>query len=447
MLKKQVAVIGAGKSGISSVNFLLHAGYQVTLFDSREHPPGIDMLDTRVEVFLGPLNASFLVNFKLLVVSPGVALSNSALRQAKDAGCEIIGDIELFARALKEPRYAHAKLVTITGSNGKTTVTSLLGEMANATSLKVAIGGNIGTPALDLLAPEIDLYILELSSFQLETTTSLNADIATILNISADHLDRYRSYAHYIKTKHIIYQQCKKALFNADDMQTKPLLPRLNSLSFGSENADFQLLQKNNEIFLSIDGQTRFNVKHLKISGRHNWMNALAALGLGTAVGLTQEAMLSVLRRYSGLAHRCEFVKEVKGVRWINDSKGTNIGATQAALSGLSQSILGKVHVILGGQGKGADFNELREVFDEISGSIFCFGEDASLIAAVDDRIQCVNDLACAVRLAAQVSNSGDIVIFSPACASLDMYKNFMVRGDHFKELVKALGNVHHVEF
>lgn len=256
MSKKQVAVIGAGKSGISSVNFLLRAGYQVSLFDTREHPPGVDKLDARVELFCGPLNASFLVNFKLLVVSPGIALATPALQQVKDAGCELIGDIELFARVLKTPSYAHAKVVTITGSNGKTTVTSLLGEMASASPLNVAIGGNIGTPALDLLDPNINLYILELSSFQLETTTSLNADIATILNISADHLDRYRSYDHYIQSKHIIYQQCKKALFNIEDAQTKPLSCALDQICFGAENADFQLVKQNNETFISMGSET-----------------------------------------------------------------------------------------------------------------------------------------------------------------------------------------------
>ena len=445
MSKKQVAVIGAGKSGISSVNFLLQAGYQVSLFDTREHPPGVEQLDARVELFCGPLNASFLVNFKLLVVSPGVALATPALQEVKDAGCELIGDIELFARMLKTPAYAHAKLITITGSNGKTTVTSLLGEMAHASPLNTAVGGNIGTPALDLLSPDIDLYILELSSFQLESTTSLNADIATILNISADHLDRYRSYEHYIQSKHIIYQQCKKALFNTDDVQTKPLISGLKTITFGADNADYQLLQKNNEIFLGIDGQTRLNVKNIKLSGRHNWMNALAALALGDAVGLDRNIMLTVLENYQGLAHRCEFVAKIQGVRWINDSKGTNIGATQAALTGLSSSITGKVHVILGGQGKGADFTQLCAVFNEIEGQIFCFGEDASLIASVDTRIQRVNDLEQAVSLAQRASKDGDIVMFSPACASLDMYKNFMARGDHFKILVNALDKTHHV--
>lgn len=438
MVNSSVAVIGLGVTGLSCVNFLQHRGYQVTVFDTRDCPPGLEQLNANVETVIGALNGESLAKFPLLVVSPGIALATPALRFAAQSGAEIIGDIELFARELQSAAFQHAKLVTITGSNGKTTVTTLLGEMAKEGNVRVAIGGNIGVPALQLLSPNIDLYILELSSFQLETTQSLNADIATILNVSEDHLDRYDSFQHYAQTKQIIYSQSKCALYNRDDHLTFPTIQ--NKTSFGFSEEDFGLISdEHKNIFLADHGKAIFAVNDLKLSGKHNWMNALAAYALGKAVDIPHLAMLSVLSQYSGLTHRCEFVAEINGVKWINDSKATNIGATQAALTGLSASIRGKVHIILGGDGKGADFKDLSSLLDETEGLITCFGQDAQKIIAVNERAQSVDDLSEAVRLIASNSESGDLVILSPACASIDMYKNYMERGEHFKTLVHGL--------
>ena len=440
MSKQQIAVLGLGETGLSCVNFLLNQGKQVTVFDTRQTPPGEDKLDSSVKLLKGELSGELLAKFDLIIASPGIALATPALQFSLAKGCEVIGDIELFARELKKPAYAHAKLVTISGSNGKSTVTSLLGEMAVAAKTKAAVGGNIGIPALDLLAPEIDLYVLELSSFQLETTSSLNADIATILNISEDHLDRYDSYAHYTDAKHRLYAQCKMVLYNRDDKLTYPKNPKVNKISFGFDRLAYGLISDTEQqIFLAKEGVPILAVRHLKLSGKHNWMNALAAFALGEAVGLNETAILTALQEYAGLPHRCEFVAQVDHVRWINDSKATNIGATQAALCGLSETITGNVHVILGGDGKGADFNELAPVLEEIQGLIVCFGLDGQKIAAQNKRALLVENLDQAVDKIFTTAQAGDLVILSPACASLDMYKNFMQRGEHFKSLVKAL--------
>ncbi|ABM02982.1 UDP-N-acetylmuramoylalanine--D-glutamate ligase [Psychromonas ingrahamii 37] len=440
MSNQQIAVLGLGETGLSCVNFLLKQGEQVTVFDTRQSPPGEDKLDSSVKLIKGELSFELLAKFNLIIASPGIALATPALQFALANGCEIIGDIELFARELSKPAYAHAKLVTISGSNGKSTVTSLLGEMAVAAKIKVAVGGNIGIPALDLLSPEIDLYILELSSFQLETTFSLNADIATLLNISEDHMDRYDSYAQYTAAKHRLYQQCKMALYNRDDKLTYPKNHSLNKTSFGFDKLAYGLVtDADKQIFLAKNGSPILAAKQLKLSGKHNWMNTLAAFALGEAVGLSEIGMFTALQAYSGLPHRCEFVAEINNVRWINDSKATNIGAAQAALLGLSETIPGNVHVILGGDGKGADFSELALVLKEIQGMIVCFGVDGKKIAAQHKRALLVENLEQAVENIFTTAQAGDLVILSPACASLDMYKNFMQRGDHFKRLVKAL--------
>ena len=434
---KRVAIIGLGVTGLSCVTFFRNKGINVTVFDTRSVPPGQDKLDAHTKLIIGPLSAPLLCEFDTLVVSPGIAIATPAINAAIEAGVEVIGDIELFARELNTEQYKHAKLVTITGSNGKSTVTSLLGEMAVDAKINVGVGGNIGVPALDLLCPDKALYILELSSFQLETTESLNATVSTILNVSEDHLDRYISYQAYSMAKHKIYAQAQTVLINRDDPLT--FTDKKPQISFGFDQQQYGLIEKQGAFYLSVDQQPVLNCNTLKLSGKHNWMNALAAIALGKQVDLPMSSMLATLQSYSGLKHRCEFVKEVSGVRWINDSKATNIGATQAALSGLSDTIQGKVHVILGGDGKGADFAELAPVLAEVKGQIVCFGQDAQLIAVQHPDALIVDNLEQAVSHIKQYALIGDLAILTPACASLDMYKNFMARGDHFIELVNAL--------
>lgn len=440
MSNSHVAVLGLGITGLATVNYLLASGYQVTVFDTRAMPPGEDKLASGVALIKGALCGEALVKFPLIISSPGIALATPALQFAIEAGCRVVGDIELFAQKLQTKAYQHAKCVTITGSNGKSTVTSLLGEMAREAGVNVAVGGNIGIPALDLLAPDVDLYLLELSSFQLETTRSLNADIATILNLSEDHLDRYDSYQHYIDTKQTIYPQAKIALFNQQDRLTFSQDKQQNQRSFGFCDADYQIIaDASNNRYLAKGDTKLLPVSALKLSGKHNWLNALAAIAMGEAVGLSMAPMLTALTHYTGLEHRCEFVAQSQGVRWINDSKATNIGATQAALQGLAETINGDVHLILGGDGKGADFNELVPFLSDVNGQICCFGQDASKINAATEKANIVADLSGAINHIAQHVREGDLVILSPACASLDMYPNFMARGEHFKTLVNQL--------
>ncbi|MEL0629410.1 UDP-N-acetylmuramoyl-L-alanine--D-glutamate ligase [Psychromonas aquatilis] len=437
MHSKQIAVIGLGVTGLSCVTFFTKKGVDVTVFDTRAEPPGKEQLSSQTELIIGPLVAERLLQFDTLVVSPGIALSTPAIAQAKLQGVEVIGDIELFARELNTSQYTDTKLVTITGSNGKSTVTSLLGEMASEAGVNVGVGGNIGVPALDLLDPSRTLYILELSSFQLETTESLNATVATILNVSEDHLDRYPSYQAYTDAKHKIYQQTKMSLINRDDSLTfTQMMPQI---SFGFDQQQYGLTEQNKQTYLSFEGQPLLACSQLKLSGKHNWMNALAALALGSQVALPMSSMLKTLQTYKGLKHRCEFVKEVQGVRWINDSKATNVGATQAALLGLSETISGQVHVILGGDGKGADFSELSDALSEVAGQIVCFGQDADAIAAQSNKAVVVDNLQQAVKHIHEYAHEGDLAILTPACASLDMYKNFMARGDHFVDVVNSL--------
>ena len=437
MKGQAIAIIGLGESGLSCVNYYRDKKIAVTVFDTRSEPPGKDQLDSTTELICGPLSTEALCRFNLLVVSPGIAISTPAIDAAIKAGVEVVGDIELFARELASVKYQHAKLVTITGSNGKSTVTSLLGEMAKSANVKVGVGGNIGVPALDLLDSDNELYILELSSFQLETSESLNADISTILNVSEDHLDRYENYQSYIKAKHKIYAQSQSILSNRDDSLT--FSAKHPQTSFGFNNQDYGLIEHQSEIYLSYQQQPLLACSALKLSGKHNWMNALAAIALGKHISLPMTAMIETLTSYTGLRHRCEFVKEIKGVRWINDSKATNIGATQAALMGLSDTISGNVHVILGGDGKGAEFSELKPVLAQVEGEIVCLGQDAELIALQHEQSIIVTKMDEAVNYIASHAKEGDLVILSPACASLDMYKNFMVRGEHFIELVEML--------
>ncbi|HIP76457.1 MAG TPA: UDP-N-acetylmuramoyl-L-alanine--D-glutamate ligase [Psychromonas hadalis] len=437
-----VAVIGLGLSGLSCVKFLLLEGAKVTVFDTRSHPPGTDKLPAQVELVCGPLLGPTLSVFKLIIASPGVALSTPALKDAARSGSEIVGDIELFARKLKTPEFQHAKCVAITASNGKSTVTTLLGEMAVASQVNAVIGGNIGIPALDLLSPQIELYILELSSFQLETTRSLSLDISTILNISEDHLDRYNSYQDYIDTKHIIYQQSQKILINTDDQLTHPKNCHVDTIKFGFSNSDYDLIKTNGKLLLAKNNQPLLATSKIKLSGKHNWLNALAAFALGDAVELDHDAMLQAIVDFKGLAHRCEFVAEINGVRWVNDSKATNVGATQAALVGLEETITGKVHVILGGEGKGADFSALKPALEQISGRIICIGTDGAEIARNSARAELCDDLKTAITKISDIAQQGDLAILSPACASFDMFDNFMARGDAFKKLVAELATV-----
>jgi len=352
-----------------------------------------------------------------------------------------LGDIDLFAREISAP------VVAITGSNGKTTVTTLVGQMARDAGLKVAVGGNIGIPVLDLINPDVELYVLELSSFQLETCAELRPRAATVLNLSADHMDRYANMLEYHQAKHRIFRRAQVVVFNRDDSLTRPLVAKgTQQLSFGLAAPDlghFGLLRSNQGAVLARGAQALLAADQLKIRGDHNVANALAALALGESVGLPLDSMVQTLSNFTGLAHRCQWVRNRDGVAWFNDSKGTNVGATLAAVDGLSSTLgqEGRIVLLAGGQGKGQSFSELKAPLQSKARAVILIGEDAQLIASQLDHQNTIiaQTLNEAVDIAATQASRGDLVLLSPACASFDMFRGYEDRGDQFVELVEGL--------
>ena len=436
-------VVGLGKSGMSLVRFLAQQGVRFAVADTRANPPELATLQRdypQVEVRCGELDVEFLCRATELYVSPGLALATPALQQAAARGVQMSGDIELFARHAKAP------IVAITGSNAKSTVTELVGEMAKAAGKKVAVGGNLGTPALDLLADDVELYVMELSSFQLETTHSLNAEVATCLNVSEDHMDRYSGMQTYHLAKHRIFRGARQVVVNRDDALSRPLqADQLPCWSFGLSKPDFNgfgLIEEAGEKCLAFQFDALLPVRELKIRGAHNQSNALAALALGHAVGLPFAAMLEALKHFTGLAHRCQWVGELRGAHYYDDSKATNVGAALAAIEGLGADINGKLLLIAGGDGKGADFSALRVPVAHYCRAVVLLGRDAARLAEALDgaAVQVrVNSLEEAVAQCAALAQPGDAVLLSPACASLDMFKNFEERGRLFAQAVGGL--------
>ena len=436
-------VVGLGKSGMSLVRFLAQQGVSFAVADTRENPPELATLRRdypQVEVRCGELDVEFLCRADELYVSPGLALATPALQAAAARGVKLSGDIDLFARNAKAP------IVAISGSNAKSTVTTLVGEMALAAGKRVAVGGNLGTPALDLLSDDIELYVMELSSFQLETTNQLGAEVATVLNVSEDHMDRYSGLPAYHLAKHRIFRGARQVVVNRQDALTRPLMSEgLPCWTFGLSAPDFKafgLREENGEKYLAFEFENLMPVRELKVRGAHNQANALAALALGHAVGLPFDAMLSSLRSFTGLEHRCQWVRELDGVSYYNDSKATNVGAALAAIEGLGADMDGKLVLIAGGDGKGADFSGLRDSVARYCRAVVLIGRDAGLIAdALGDAVPQVRvgSLDEAIARSRSLAHSGDAVLLSPACASFDMFKNYEERGHLFARAVEAL--------
>lgn len=428
-------IVGLGQTGLSVARYLGGKGIAFAVVDSRDNPPGKDELIAEfpaTPMWFGEFQAAPFMNAEQLVVSPGIAVATPVIQQAKQNGVEIVGDIELFVRETTAP------IIAITGSNGKSTVTTLLAEMAEKAGWTVYAGGNLGTTSLDLLQrKEPDLYVMELSSFQLETTRSLQAASSVILNLCEDHMDRYDHFDDYVKAKAVIYQNTQLAVINRDDKLVAALQvdePRV-SFGLGKPEAnqygvlDDQLAKGNTKLM---------SISEMKVQGNHNVSNALAALALGEAVNIPMPAMLDGIRDFSGLEHRTQWVRQINGVTWFNDSKGTNVGATIAALSGLS----GKTVLIAGGQGKGADFSPLTDIVKSKARGVVLIGEDREQIAdVIDENVNKVyaDSMSEAVTLAAELAEENDNVLLSPACASFDMFKSYEHRGDVFMEAVRSL--------
>ncbi len=428
-------IVGLGQTGLSVARYFLARDLPFAVTDSRVHPPGWDELKKMaptVEIVLGELSRDLIQRAKQLIVSPGVSLQEPVIAAALQKGIPCVGDIELFVREISAP------IVAITGANGKSTVTTLLGDMAKNAGLRVAVAGNIGLPVLDLLdQPTFDLYVLELSSFQLETTYSLRATAATVLNICEDHLDRYASFDAYLAAKKRIYHQCKTAIVNRADARVWPE-SQCQQMGFSlaaPKNNDYGVFE--NFIVRGKEKLCAFN--EIKLQGMHNIENILAALALGEAVGLDQSSMIQTIKSFTGLAHRCQLVREHRGVRWYNDSKGTNVGATIAAIEGLGSK---EIILIAGGQNKNMNFSPLKPVVAEHVRQVILMGETAGeLNVLLRDvaPVSVVRNMPEAVKLADQVARAGDVVLLSPACASFDMFDNYKQRGCEFE---RAVNNV-----
>ncbi|MEZ5582424.1 MAG: UDP-N-acetylmuramoyl-L-alanine--D-glutamate ligase [Candidatus Competibacteraceae bacterium] len=429
-------VVGLGLSGMSAVRTLAALGVEVAVTDSRAAPPELATLQREfpdVPYRVGHFDGHLFAKAKRLVVSPGVPVQTPPIAATAERGVPLWGDIELFARLVQAP------VVAITGSNGKSTVTTLLGRMVEQAGIPVAVGGNLGTPALDLLRqPQAELYVLELSSFQLETTLSLNAKAATVLNISPDHMDRYPDLNAYTQAKQRIFRGDGVQIINADDSRVTAMqIPHREILRFTLNTpatGEFGLRQVGDEIHLAYGEDNWLAAESLKIRGRHNLANALAALALGHVLDLPKNAMITALRAFPGLPHRTEWVATAGGVSWFNDSKGTNVGATIAAVQGLP----GPLVLIAGGDGKGQDFTPLGSVLPGKVRALIVLGRDAPAIAAVSSvPVHWAGDMEQAVELAGQLAQAGDSVLLSPACASFDMFSHYEERGAVFSALAR----------
>lgn len=439
---KNCLIVGLGQTGLSCAQFLAERALSVAVMDTREQPPALSTLQQdypQVLIKTGGLDQDWLMQADMIVLSPGVDPRLPEIQAAAAADIEIVGDIELFAR------YAQAPVVAVTGSNGKSTVTTLVSLMAQLAGKEVLTGGNLGTPALDLLSEAVpDFYILELSSFQLETVRSLNAFTSVVLNVSPDHMDRYDSVEQYQQAKRKVFAGDGVMVINRDDPVVSAMAEQSRiQIGFSmqqSEGVDFGLLQHQGETWLAEGSEPLLAVNQLKIAGNHNLANALAALALGSAMALPMTAMLSALQEFKGLPHRCRLVRVLNDVRWFNDSKATNVGACIAAIAGLADS--GPIVLIAGGVGKDQDFSELSNSLKQAVRAVVLIGEDADHIAAVvpaavsKARAESMTD---AVRQAQQLAQAGDNVLLSPACASFDMFSGYAERGEKFEQAVRGL--------
>jgi UDP-N-acetylmuramoylalanine--D-glutamate ligase len=438
---KRALVVGLGLTGLSCVRHLVARGHDVTVVDTREQPPMLDELRRefpRVAVHTGGLSAALFKDPGLLVVSPGVSVQEPEIARAVERGAQAVGDIELFARE------ATAPVIAITGANGKSTVTMLTGEMCRRAGLRALVGGNIGVPALSLLeSPVPDVYVLELSSFQLETTWSLNARAATVLNITPDHMDRYRDINEYSEAKARIFRGNGTMLLNADDDRVTRLIQsgrRTVYFSLGRPMAaqDYGLDEIRGETWLMRGVQPLMSARDVPLTGRHNLANVLAAMALAESVGVAPEDACAAAREFKGLHHRTEFVAERHDVRWYDDSKGTNVGATVAALNGMTVPVI----LIAGGDGKGQDFSDLKPACAQHARAVVLIGRDAPLIEAALGGVVATHraqDMHAAVRIAAGLAQQGDAVLLSPACASFDMFRNYEHRAEVFREAVREV--------
>ncbi len=433
-------VVGLGRTGLSCARFLRSRGIEFAVTDTRAAPPeaaALRELAPDAETRFGELDPKLLKAASQIIVSPGISVREPFIASAAARGVPVVGDIELFAREARAP------VAAITGTNGKSTVTTLVARMAEQGGQRAIAGGNLGRPALDLLQDAVpDLYVLELSSFQLETTRSLHARAATVLNVSSDHMDRYGSMEEYAAAKARIFETCDYAVVNMDDPLVRAMpIENARVLRFSlseQPSVDYFIREREGDVHLMRGGESLVAMSALKIAGLHNALNALAALAMGEALGLDANACIDALKTFEGLPHRSQWVADIGGVRYVDDSKGTNVGATLAAVAGMPGSLV----LIAGGQGKGQDFAPLADAFRGKVRHVVLIGQDAKSIAGVLTGVstfEFANDMKDAVQRAAAAATSGETVLLSPACASLDMFRDYAHRGDEFAREVRRL--------
>ena len=442
---KKCVVVGLGKTGMSCVNYLLEQGCDVVAMDSSQNPSlriPFDKSYPHVKVILGALDYNVLTDSDLIIVSPGVSLDQPVFQKLIEEGKEIVGDVELFLREITAP------VIAITGSNGKTSVTQMVGVLLERLGKSVVCCGNIGAPVLDFLhQSEPDYYVIELSSFQLETISSLRAKVAVVLNITPDHIDRHKTMAVYTAMKQRIYDKCEIAVLNLDE---KSIWEHLHlpqkKFYFSSQKENikhaFHFKEVDRKVYLAYQDDLIVQTDELAITNRHGWKNILAVLAIGFSLDFSLEDMATIVKDFKTLPHRCQHVATVNGVSWINDSKGTNVGATIAAIESTYQKSSRKLILILGGDSKQSDLSALKPVVKTLVSSVYIYGKDAdlfeSLLAPVTSTVM-VRNLEEAVSKIAMNCSSGDIVLLSPACSSLDMFDNYQHRGDTFVKLVEGL--------
>jgi UDP-N-acetylmuramoylalanine--D-glutamate ligase len=448
MKNRDVVVLGLGLTGLSAARWAARQGARVRVADTRAEPPVAAKLAAElphVPLSRGPITDATLSDAAMIVISPGLSQNQPAIAAAVARGAVLVGDVELFARALRPAQ----RVLAITGSNGKSTVTSLAGELARAAGLSASVIGNIGEPVLDVLAghergaPWPDVFVIELSSFQLETTSSLKPTAATVLNVSANHLDRYAGIDDYARAKARIFAGAGEQILNRDDFRSLSMrLPGHIVQTFGAgvpeAELDWGLVQRTGASWLARGGALLLAATDLALVGRHNALNALAALALTSTVAKIVAKVIAALAAFRGLPHRMERVAEIGGVLFVNDSKGTTVAATQAALEGLGRPAV----LIAGGDGKGQDFAALKADVVKYCRAVILLGRDAPVIAAalsgVDAPIEFAPALEVAVARAIARARPGDAVLLSPACASLDMFRDYVERGERFKAAVAA---------
>lgn len=454
------AIVGMGNTGLSCAKFLSKNNCPYVVLDSRQSPPLIGQFEKLLpddKLLIGDFDFELLKKYSQIIVSPGISIRDKIFQALQAEGCFILGDIELFFQNVSKP------VIAITGSNGKSTVTTLVEKIAQGCGIKAIAGGNLGTPALDLFETHSDLYILELSSFQLETTYSMKTLSATVLNVSEDHMDRYHDIEDYRQVKESIYQNCQWKVFNRDENPNSYTASNDNDyenyVTFGHDEPkhdQYGLTKENHHYLLKKGDHTIIESKAIKLTGTYNYMNVLAAVALLEPLKLDESIQQKVISEFSGLSHRCEWVDEIQGVQYYNDSKGTNTGATIAAINGFESVINssnGRLFLIAGGVGKDADFDPLAVMIKQKVYMTLLLGQDASIIresalviGVPENQLILCKSMQEAVATANELANEGDIVLLSPACASFDLYENYVQRGNDFKSKVHALKeNLNHV--